>query len=172
MKTQSTKKVQRLVFAALFTAIIVIATAYPNFTIAVGAGGYVHPGDAFIYLAACLLPAGYAMAAGALGGAMADLLVAPVWAPYTFVVKALLSLCFSSRKSDRIVTARNALGTVPAAVVTVGGYYIAEVVMTKSFLVPVASMGFNAVQAGGSAVLFLAVGLALDRFSVKRLFPV
>ena len=46
-------------------------------------GGYIHLGDALIYLAAVLLPAPYAMAAGAIGGGLADLLTAPVWAPAT-----------------------------------------------------------------------------------------
>lgn len=163
----NSKKILNLVYSAIFASIILIATAYlPKITFP---GGYVHIGDAFIYLAACVLPAGYAMAAGALGGALADLIFTPIWAPYTFIIKAIIALLFSS-KGKRIATKRNIIMTIPAAIITVAGYYIAEAVMYKSFVVPLTSIGYNAIQGVGSAVLFVIIGYAFDKFSFKKLF--
>ena len=53
-----------LTTAALFAAAIAVMTAY-MFHIPIPTGGYIHLGDALIYLAACLLPAPYAAAAAA-----------------------------------------------------------------------------------------------------------
>ena len=79
IKQQS--KTQLLTISALFSALVCITTAY-IFHIPFGAnGGYIHLGDALIYLAATLLPTPYAILAAGIGGAMADLLTAPLWAP-------------------------------------------------------------------------------------------
>ena len=72
--TLSHQKVSRLTSTALFAALICVTTAY-IFHIPFGVnGGYVHIGDSLIYLAAAFLPTPYAMFAGAIGGAMADIL--------------------------------------------------------------------------------------------------
>ena len=77
-KTTSPQKLIYMTTTALFAALICVTTAY-IFHIPFGTnGGYVHIGDTLIYLAAAILPAPYAMIAGALGGAFADLLTAPV----------------------------------------------------------------------------------------------
>ena len=53
-------------------------------------GGYIHFGDAIIYLTATLLPAPYAIAAAAIGGGLADLLTAPMWILPTIIIKMLI----------------------------------------------------------------------------------
>ena len=56
----------------LFAAMIALMTAY-IFHIPYGAnGGYIHFGDALIYIAAVLLPRPYALAAAAIGGGVID----------------------------------------------------------------------------------------------------
>ena len=62
-----TTSLKRWIVTALFAAMICLTTAY-LFHIPVGtAGGYIHLGDAFIYLAAAFLPTPYAMAAAGIG---------------------------------------------------------------------------------------------------------
>ena len=88
----SNTKLRLMTLAGAMTALTVIFTAY-IFHIPVGVnGGYVHFGDSVIYLAAVLLPAPYAMAVGALGGGIADLLTAPMWAVATVIIKMPASL--------------------------------------------------------------------------------
>ena len=62
-----------LTTTALFAAAITVMTAY-MLHIPLPTGGYIHLGDALIYLAACLLPVPYAAAAAAVGAGLADLL--------------------------------------------------------------------------------------------------
>ena len=62
--TMKKKTTRRTCLTALMAAIIYVFTAYihvPSHT------GYTHVGDGFLYLAASLLPAPYAAAAGAIG---------------------------------------------------------------------------------------------------------
>ena len=100
---QSTSTVKKITATAVMAALATLMTAY-IFHIPVGVnGGYVHLGDTMIYLAAAFLPFPYACAAGAIGGGLADLLTAPVWAPATVIIKMLICLPFSS-KGTKLVT--------------------------------------------------------------------
>ena len=107
IKTADT--VKRITATAVMAALTTLMTAY-IFHIPVGVnGGYVHLGDTMIYLAAAFLPLPYACAAGAIGGGLADLLTAPVWAPATRIIKMLICLPFSSKGrhlSNRILYCR------------------------------------------------------------------
>ena len=58
------EKLHLLVTSALFAASITVVTAY-MLHIPLPTGGYIHLGDALIYLAACLLPVPCAAAAAA-----------------------------------------------------------------------------------------------------------
>ena len=161
------EKIKNLTTAGLMAAMITVMTAYICH-IPIGAnGGYIHFGDSLIYLAAVLLPAPYAMAAAAIGGGLADLLTAPMWAPATIIIKMLITIPFTY-KSTKIVTKRNVVATVFAYLISGTGYFIAEYIMfgnaSATFFI---SMSQSLIQSGGSAVFFAVFGLALDRMHVK-----
>ena len=139
-------QVKKLTFTALMAAMITIFTAYICHIPVGQNGGYIHFGDSLIYIAACLLPWPYAMTAAAIGGGMADLLTAPIWAPATIIIKALISIPFTN-KSDKIVTVRNVVSTIIA------------------FAIP-----GSCIQSGGSAIIFVILGLVLDKIGFKRRF--
>lgn len=160
-------KIRNLTFTGVFAALITLMTAYVCH-IPVGAnGGYVHFGDTLIYLAAAILPRSYALAAAAIGGGLADLLTAPMWAPATVIIKMLLVLLFTS-KSNKIITRRNVLATVPAYLVTGVGYFIAEYILFGSEALLVVSMSQNLLQSVGSGVFFICLGGALDKALLKE----
>lgn len=164
---QNAVTTRRIAVSAVFAALITLMTAY-IFHIPVGAnGGYVHLGDALIYLAAATLPMPYACAAGAIGGGLADLLTSPVWAPATIIIKMLICLPFTS-KGKKLVNRRNVIALVVAFVISGTGYFIAEGIMfgfTVSFLT---SISGSVVQSGGSAIVFLIIGTALDKIGFKQ----
>ena len=89
----------KITAAGLFAAMITIMTAYICHIPYGANGGYIHFGDALIYLGAVFLPRPYALAAAAIGGGMADLLTAPMWAPATIIIKMLITLPFTSREA-------------------------------------------------------------------------
>jgi len=150
--------------SGVLCAAVFISTAYlhiPSNT------GYIHLGDTLIYLAACLLPTPYAVFAGAVGAMLADLLGGYIiWAPGTAVIKALAVLCFS-HKTQKIICARNLTALVPAAVLCIGGYYLYEAIITMSFVVPIASLAGNTVQAIAGCIGFVLLGLAADKLKLR-----
>lgn len=164
---------RNVILAGVLAAMVCMATSFLHIPI-VG-GGYVHLGDTVIYLTAALLPTPYAVAAAAVGAGLADVLVMPMWAPFTIVIKAVMALAFTAKK-ECFLCRRNAVAPVLAGVIGVAGYYVAEVVILwASGGVLVASaeeallaVPYNAMQevAGGAAFLLLAV--ALDRMNIKK----
>ena len=158
-----------LTSTALFAALICITTAF-IFHIPYGInGGYVHIGDALIYLAASILPLPYAMVAGAIGGAMADLLTAPVWAPATFIIKMMIAIPFT-RKKDKFITLQNIIGLFVAFLISMIGYYVAEAILFHSWAAIVPAFVGSFIQSFGSALVYVALGTSLDRMNFKKRF--
>lgn len=165
----SMETMRRLTVTAVMAAMITLMTAY-IFHIPVGIhGGYVHLGDALIYLTASILPLPYACAAGIIGGGLADLLTAPMWAPATMIIKGLLCIPFS-RKGNKIISKKNLFALLIAGLITIFGYYIAEGILygfTMAFFVSITG---NAVQAAGSAAVYIVFASALDKIGFKMRF--
>ena len=164
---------KNIIFAGLMAAMICLATFLH---ITVGASGYIHLGDAAIYLAAALLPTPYAVAAASVGAGLADVLVAPIWAPFTVVIKAVMVLFFTAKK-ERILCRRNLLAPWFAGLVCVGGYYVAEMVilllggennLQLAAVGAVAGIPFNTVQVVGCGIAYIALGAAMDRLNIKK----
>jgi len=166
--------IKNLVLAGLLAAMVAVATSMLVFAIPNGNGGYIHLGDTVIYLAAALLPTPYAVAAAAIGAGVADLMVAPLWAPFTVAIKAVMALTFTA-ENPRLMGRRNAVAPVLAGMVCVGGYYVAEVILL-CFDMPLSvaagsalvSVPFNGVQALASGICFVVLALALDKLDVKK----
>lgn len=156
----------KLTMTGLFAAMITVMTAYICHIPYGANGGYIHFGDALIYMAAVFLPRPYALSAAAIGGGMADLLTAPMWAPATIIIKMLITLPFTS-KEGRILTRRNIAAPFAAAVISAAGYYLAEGILFGSFIAPLASIAGSAVQSGGSALIFLLLAAAMDKAHLK-----
>lgn len=165
MKT-TTKSTTLLTVTGLFAAMITLMTAYICHIPYGANGGYIHFGDALIYIAAAILPRPYALAAAALGGGLADLLTAPMWAPATIIIKMLITLPFTS-ENGKILEKRNLAAPFIAMIFTVGGYYIAEGIMFGSFYTAIASAAGNVIQGAGSAIIFFVLGAALDKAHLK-----
>ncbi|MDD2269042.1 MAG: TIGR04002 family protein [Eubacteriales bacterium] len=163
----SQQKIKHLTLSALFAALIFIATAYlPRFSL--GSSGYIHIGDAFIYIAASFLPLPYAIIAAAIGGSLADILTGyAIWAPFTFVIKALLVISFTNKKPT-LLGKRNLIACIVALPITTFGYYFAQAAIEANFVTPLANLIPNLVQAVCSAVIYIAVALALDKAKIKE----
>ena len=167
MGTDFLRLSRTMTLTALFAAMITLTTAY-FFHIPVGTGGgYIHLGDAFIYLAASFLPTPYACAAACLGGSLADLLSGSLlWMVPTALIKPLTVLCFTAR-GNRLLCTRNLLALPAAGIITMGGYYLAEVLLFGSWSAPLVSLGANLIQAVGSSLVYLLMALALDGVHLK-----
>lgn len=87
MKGNHAKMTVRLAIAAVFAAIVCVATLVLVVNIP-ATEGYFNIGETMIYVAALLFGPLVGAFAGGVGAAIADLLVAPVFAPGTFAIKA------------------------------------------------------------------------------------
>lgn len=169
----TTQNLKKIVLAAMFAAMTAVLTAYVK--IYTPTGGYIHLGDAAIYLAACFLPTPFAIAAGAIGGGLADLLVYPETIIYTVIIKACNAAVFSS-KSEKIASKRNLIMVVVSGLITVVGYSISKFmrvilaggVFQAALLDAVRKIPENSIQAVASGIIFVIAAFAFDRMQLKR----
>ena len=156
--------IKNLCLAGIFTALVFVFTAFlhiPSHT------GYTHVGDAFIYLAACLLPLPYALFVGAVGAMLADLLTGfALWAPASILIKGVAVLFFC--RKGKIFRLRNNLALIPASVLCIGGYYLYEGLITGNFVAATAGIPGYLTQSVLSSLLFLVLGLTLDKLNIRR----
>lgn len=152
---------------AVFTAFVKIPTGINE--------GYLHFGDSMVYLAGCLLGPFGAISA-AIGGGLADVLAgAPVWAIPTAIIKAcnavpfILAANYYAKKKGqfKIINWYTIPMVVVSGLITIFGYLLAEGLM-YSFPSALTSVPFSIVQAVGSAIVFIIVGLALDAVKINK----
>ncbi len=153
------KTVKKISFTALFAAMVFGLTMLH---IPIGAGGYIHVGDAMIYLSGLLLGPWAFLADLASGFA--------TYAIPSAIIKFLIAIPFVAlyNKSNKLLTVWTALCTILSGAITVGGYYVADLVLYREGAI--ADIPANAIQAVGSAVVFIVLALALDKAGIyKRL---
>lgn len=167
MKTPSLTTMLSL--AGMFAALVFLATWMLHVPAGIG-GGYVHFGDAMVYLAASFLPLPFAMAASAVGAGLSDLATpgAAMWILPTVIIKSLCCLPFT-HKNSKLLCRRNIVATVAAGLITAVGYGIATAVIARSVTVALTELPFSLIQASGSALFFIVIAAALDRAKIKNM---
>jgi len=89
MQYKNTFHTQELVFTALMTALVFVATYLPHIPIPLG---YAHLGDAVIFLLALLTPRRSALFSACVGSALADLLGGfAIWIVPTLIIKFVMA---------------------------------------------------------------------------------
>lgn len=168
----NSKKTKLMALSGLLSAMIFIVTLIHVPT----GNGYTHAGDGIIYLAACILPTPYAVVSSAIGGLLADgLSGAAIWIPATVVIKALTALCFSN-KTKKIVSLRNILAIIPSLIFCLFGYSLYEAIFILGdfswsiFMAAMTQIWSYIAQVVVSTILYIAVGLVLDKTDFKSKF--
>lgn len=168
------KSLLKTTYTAIFTAIIMLCTMLIKFSTGLGEG-YIHFGDCFIYLSACILPFPYCLVASAIGGALADILGGyAIWAIPTAIIKVLIALpiMIISKKNQapKMLNIKVALMTIISGAISIVGYFVAECVLYSVESATLSILG-NTIQAVSSGVLFIIVAGALDKMNFKsRIF--
>lgn len=163
--------VKRLVFTALFTALIVVATAFVSFPLPLG--GYVHLGDAFLFLATFILGPIYGPIASGLGSAIADLIGYPTYALATLLVKSLMSLIayffyYWLRKATKKSILAEIVGGVVASIFMALGYFIFELILYGTPTVAV-SIPWNILQGVVGVAIAVATMRILEKTKIIRM---
>lgn len=163
------EKVKAVTFMGMFAALIFLTTYALHIPTGFN-GGYIHVGDAFIYLAAVILPRPLAIIAAAIGGGLSDIMTpgALIWTPATVLIKPLCCLPFTN-KNEKFLCGQNIIGTVLSGIITIVGYGIATFFITGSLPAAVTGAPFQLIQSTASAICFIGIAAALQKSNIKRL---
>ena len=156
----------QLVLTSLMICLILLGTIMFRIPVPM-TQGYVHLGDAMIYLAVLLLGRRNGAAASALGSAMGDILGGfAFWAPWTLAIKFLMAYVtatlirrIESAPKQPVTSLKMGINVKIASAMTAGGlvmcvgYLIAERIMYGSWALAAISLPWNIGQ--------FAVGIAV-----------
>lgn len=137
----------------------------------IGAGGYIHVGDAVIYVTALLIGGPWAFISAAIGAACADIVSGfAVYAIPTAIIKVLIAVPFVliSKKQVKLLSLRSVLYSVLSGIINVLGYFITDLIIYSEGAI--ADLPANIIQSVGSAVVFAVLAFALDRAKIKSIF--
>ena len=167
-------KIQKLVSAALLTAIICVATMVVKIP-SPATNGYFNLGDCFVLICGWILGPVYGALAAGIGSALADILSGYAqYAPATFVIKALMALvvCFIMKKFAG--KRRNLSGLCAgfaAETVMVLGYFGYEAVILSYGIAAAGSIPSNIMQGVIGMISAFAVFTAITKSNtLKRFF--
>lgn len=163
-------KTEQLVVTALMMSLILVGTIVLRIPIPM-TQGYVHLGDAMIYLAVLSLGKRRGAVAAGLGSAMADVLGGyAFWAPWTFFIKFAMAYVAGIAAEKSVQAGRSGIiksalpGMIAGGLVMTAGYFIAETVMYGSAAAALLGVPWNIGQfiAGIiiSLIIYSGVGLA------------
>ena len=175
MMTKSVKErrvsVKTLALTAMFAALVTVSTAFIKVPAPLG---YAHAGDAIVYLAACLLPPPFGFFAAGIGGATADLLSGyAVFALPTAIIKSLTGpghqLLMVGDIKQSIYGFRHAepeLFDRERRTFSDDAEAASTILFNEAYAIT--ETPFNVMQAIVCAVLFTALGAALDSVKLKK----
>lgn len=176
---KNTGRAANVVMTALMMAIIMVAIMFVKMPIPF-TQGYVHFGDAMIFLAVLVLGWKNGAVAAAFGAALGDILGGfPAWAPWTFAIKGLMAVIMglfiaaTIKKQPKAIAGvpiMELLGMIIAGIFMVIGYYIAEGVMYGNWVSPALGVPWNIGQFVVGMILAGILAGALYKTPAKRYF--
>jgi uncharacterized membrane protein len=164
MRIGTNRKTLELSLAAVFTALVAVATLVIRIPVP-ATGGYINIGDALIFTAALSMGWLVGGVAGGVGSAIADMIGYPVFAPLTLVVKGLQGLLVGYIADGKSVK-RDVIAWLVGSLIMISGYFIGEAYIMQlgvaAALVEVPG-NMSQVVVGG------LIGIPLSRLIRKRL---
>ena len=171
----SDKKIVKMVFTALFAAIICVVTMMIRIP-SLGPSGYVNIGDSFVLLAAWLIGVPYGAIAAGLGSALADLLAGyATYVPGTAIIKFVMALAawllykIGKGKSDKRKYVAYIASAVVAEVIMVAGYFVYESIFLGYGFGAAPAIISNAFQGGANILISVVIVNVLEKVHVTGL---
>ena len=167
------EKTNKLVMTALMMCMIIVLTMFVKVPIPL-TQGYVHLGDAMIFISVMLLGWKYGAAATAVGSAMADIFCGvTMWAPWTLVIKFIMAMIMGlilDRGGEHISVIRQIIAMAAGGVFMVAGYFAAEGIMYGNWAAAALGIPWNIGQFVVGMIIAVALSAALCRTSAGKLF--
>ena len=175
----TSNKTNTIVMSALMIAIITISIMFIKVPIPF-TQGYVHLGDAMIFMAVMVLGWKNGAIAAAIGGALGDILGGfPVWAPWTFCIKGIMAIILGlmisyALKKRWIMIGRmplgGVLGMIVAGIVMCAGYYVAEGIMYGNWAAAALGIPWNIGQFVVGLIIAWVLTMALTKTPARKYF--
>lgn len=164
----SAETTREIVIMAMFTALTYVFTWLINIRLPLpGTGGLIHLGNVPLFIAAMLFGKKTGAVSGAFGMGLFDLTSGwALWSPFTFAIVGLMGFevgLFAEKKPIRNQFVNDLVSLIIALGIKVGGYYVAEGIITGNWLAPVGSIPGNVVQVGVASIVVLALAPFLRR---------
>lgn len=175
-------KLNTLVLTAMMMCLILVSTYFFKIP-TIATKGYVHLGDAAIFLAVMLLGKKNGAIAASIGSCLSDLIGGyAYYAPWTLGTKFLMALVaglfldhaakkYAGREKHRhILSAFEIFGMIVGGFVMVAGYALATKVMYGTWAIALASVPENIGQFSVGIVISIVVATALQHTPVRQYF--
>ncbi len=162
MKT-TTQKIcyTALMIAVTFIMISIVKIPIPN--------GYIHLGDAAVYLSAFILGPVWGAAAGAIGAAIADYFAGfGAYIIPSFIAKGLMAVITASFIKNESSRLKQFLVMGIAGILMALVYYFSEVLLYGSFASPLVNIPFNLLQALVGIVIAMLLFKPLNGLRLNR----
>jgi uncharacterized membrane protein len=167
----------KLVMTGLMMALIMVATMFLKIPTATG---YVHFGDAVIFLSVLVLGYKYGALAAGLGSAMADLISGyGAWAPWTLLIKAAMAIIMGAfiaytakkqKSGTKGTFVIELVGMVVAGIVMVAGYYLVHGFMYGNWITAMAQVPWDSGQFIFGLLVAGSISAALYKTPAKKFF--
>lgn len=166
---QANNRTFQIVLAAMCVTLVFVATLFLNIKLPIAAnGGLVHLGSAMLFIVAILFGPKIGFIAGAFGMGLFDLVAGwTLWAPFTFFTRGLQGYIIGkiAWKHNGQSTGWNIAAILISLPFMLLGYYICELVLYNSWIIPFASIPGNLVQNGVGLLVAIPVAIALKRLT-------
>lgn len=161
-------KTTKIVLTALLAAMACVATMVIKIPIP-ATGGYINLGDCVVILSGILLGPIYGGAAAGIGSALADIFSGyVVFAPATFIIKALMALVVGIfiEKISKYNIAGVIISGVIAEIIMIVGYFLFEALFMGYGFAAAVAIPANAIQGAAGIVIATALFPILKRVTI------
>ncbi len=161
---------RKLCLSALLIALTCVATMVIRIPIP-ATGGYINVGDSMVLVCGVFFGPFFGVVCGGIGSALADLLGGYTqYALFTLIVKGVegfiaAKIAGSIVKSDNFFSVRRIIASFASVIWMIVGYFFTDWILGDVAAATGSIIG-NAVQAGGSVVIFFVVGYALHKANI------
>ncbi len=161
--TATNKKfdVRLVAICAVFTALTFVFTMFIQIPTG-SVGGMVHIGNIPLFIAAAFFGKRTGAIVGGVGMALSDLLTGWVpWAPITLITVGLMGFIYALIINRKPAIVKLIIASIAMLAVKAAGYYVGEVIMYSSFIIPLASIPGNIIQIAVNSVIAVPVILLI-----------
>lgn len=166
MKQTNIKKIvlTSILSACIFVVTFLIAIPIP------ATKGYINFGDSIILISSLILGPLFGGLSGGIGSCIADFILAPQWALFTFVIKFcegfLVGLLFKALKNNRF---SRIISLATGVTIMISGYFIAASIL-YDVKIAIVELLNNLLQGGVSLVMAVLVSEILVKYNyIKEL---